>query len=260
MIFFLVLVLKIAFYFSGRIKRTPEDSNVDDGIKKPKLASYGNIKKQQQTNQGTPLPQSPAQPHSYSQQDSQYQSHPSNMNHSHLSSQNQQQPQSSAPKRGPGRPKRQPSSSSLLSPKTESNIFENGTILSPPSTDRRRRSSTQPAKIKEEGLASPPPISSIKAAPVKSRRRLSKKDHTVADNEMPHVTSPASRGNSVALSPAPFMPSPARTPGSSSGVSFTKSKDLMVNISDLDNLFDASDDEDDMDSGNKVSDGNLLYF
>ena len=77
---------------------------------------------------------------------------------------------------------------------------------------------------------------------------------------MPHVTSPASRGNSVALSPAPFMPSPARTPGSSSGVSFTKSKDLMVNISDLDNLFDASDDEDDVDSSNKVSNENLTYF
>ena len=34
----------------------------------------------------------------------------------------------------------------------------------------------------------------------------------------------------------------------------------MVNISDLDNLFDASDDEDDMDSGNKVSNGDSLYF
>lgn len=251
--------IEVSIYLH-RMKRTPEDSNTDDGIKKPKLASYGNMKKQQQANQGTPLPRSPAQPHSHSQQDNQYQPHPTNINHSHLSSQNQQQPQPAAPRRGPGRPKKQPSSSSLLSPKTEPNIFENGTILSPPLTDRRRRSSTQPVKIKEEGLASPPPISSIKAAPVKSRRRPSKKDHTPADTEMPHVTSPASRGNSVALSPAPFMPSPARTPGSSSGVSFTKSKDLMVNISDLDNLFDASDDEDDMDSSNKVSNGNLRYF
>lgn len=156
-------------------------------------------------------------------------------------------------RRGPGRPKKaQGAQSSMYSPKAENSIVENGSILSPPNNDKRRRASNSSMKIKEEMLTSPPSISNMKAATVKARQRPSKKDQTGPEHDGQSVTSPSARNSSVALSPSPFLPSPARTPGSSSGVSFTHSKDLTVNISDLDKLFEASDDEDDMDNRHKV--------
>ena len=142
----------------------------------------------------------------------------------------------------------------MYSPKNEQNVLENGSILSPPVADKRRRPSNQSAKVKDESIVSPPSVSSIKAAPVKgSRRRPSKKDQSLSDNELPPVTSPSARSGTVALSPSPYLPSPARTPGSSSGISFTQSKDLVVEFSDRDKLFEFSDDEDDQDNKSRVS-------
>ncbi len=155
---------------------------------------------------------------------------------------NQQQPM----KRGPGRPKKQSSSSvaSILSPNMEQNIYESDGIVSPPSVDRRRKSGGQTSRSKD-GLTSPPPISTIKSGAVKSRRRPSKKEQHSFESDTVPMMSPSARSNPPSLSPLPHLPSPARTPGSISSVSFTHSKDLTVNISDLDKLFEGSDEEED---------------
>ena len=238
----------------NRLKRNTEDSgNVDDATKKAKLSSNGSAQLPSY-NASTPPPQSPAQSQLHSQADAQFHSQPINSQQSHtynLQQQSQPQTQTQA-KRGPGRPKKV--QGTLYSPKAEASIVENGSILSPPANDKRRRVSSNSTKVKEEILASPPLVSNMKAASVKQRRRPSKKDHTPADHDMQSVTSPSARGGSVALSPAPFLPSPARTPGSTSSVSFTHSKDLTVNISDLDKLFEeaSSDDEEELDNRNRV--------
>eukprot|EP00795_Rhopilema_esculentum_P015506 gene15506-6767_t len=241
------------------VKRTTENANnVDESTKKVKLASYAQPQQQQPQQPQQPQhqqqsyaaaspPQSPSPSHFHSQTDSLSYQQTSN-----ASSSAHQQLQT---RRGPGRPKKQSTSqSSIYSPKNDQNILENGSILSPPVADKRRRPSSQSTKIKDEAIVSPPSVSSIKAAPVKgSRRRPSKKDQSLSDNELPPVTSPSARSGTVALSPSPYLPSPARTPGSSSGISFTQSKDLVVEFSDRDKLFEFSDDEDDQDNKSRQS-------
>lgn len=244
---FSAILIKVCFTY--RLKRNTDDiSSLDDGTKKPKLASVNA--------QGIPS-QSPVQSQIYSQPETQHLSQSNCQNSSqslsYTMSYNAQQPQAQT-KRGPGRPKKvQGPQGSLCSPKPDNqSLFENGSILSPPSNDKRRKPSSNSISVKDEILASPPPVSNMKAAPTKQRRRQSKKDQNIPDHDMQSVTSPSAKNSSVALSPSPFLPSPARTPGSSSSVSFTHSRDLTVNISDLDKLFEASDDEDDLDNRHKV--------
>ena len=240
-----------AAFFELRVKRNTEDpGNLDDATKKAKLSSYGHSKFPT-FNASTPPPQSPAQSQHHPQSDSQF--HLTNSHSlSHATSHNaqqQQQPHTQA-KRGPGRPKKV--QGSLYSPKAEGSIIENGSILSPPANDKRRRASNSSAKVKEEILSSPPPVLNMKSGSVKQKRRPSKKEHSAPDPDIQSVTSPSPRCSSVALSPSPFLPSPARTPGSTSSVSFTHSRDLTAKVSDLDNLFEGSDDEDELDNRSKV--------
>ena len=234
-----------------RLKRNTENAvTLDDITKKAKLSSYNNSQPSA-FNAPTPPPQSPAQAHLHPQVDSPFHSQTgTSQSISNLPHNVQQHQPHSQTKRGPGRPKK--AQGSIYSPKAEGNIVENGFILSPPMADKRRRASNSSTRTKEEILSSPPPLSNMKAGPVKQKRRASKKDHSTPDPDIQSVASPSARGSSVALSPAPFLPSPARTPGSTSSVSFTHSKDLAANISDLDKLFEGSDDEDELDNTNKV--------
>ena len=225
------------FICISSMKRTTEQ--VNDGLKKVRLSSGGN----QNLQNFTEPPTDPSRSHQDLQIPSPMQQSPYSQAHPPLPTQNQHQ---MSAKRGPGRPKRQSTSSnsSLVSPSADSNMYDNDPIISPPSVERRRKSSTPTAKTRDT-LASPPPISNIKAGTVKSRRRPSKKDQHPTDPDMMPMMSPSGRGNPVALSPLSHLPSPARTPGSISSVSFTHSKDLTVNISDLDKLFGGSDDDED---------------
>ena len=238
---------------SIRLKRNTENAaTLDDVTKKAKLSSYSSSQTSA-FNAPTPPPQSPAQVQLHPQLDSPFHSQTgTSQSMSNIMPHNVQQHQPhSQTKRGPGRPKK--AQGSIYSPKAEGNIVENGFILSPPMADKRRRASNSSTRTRDEILSSPPPLSNMKAGPVKQKRRASKKDHSTPDPDIQSVASPSARGSSVALSPAPFLPSPARTPGSTSSVSFTHSKDLAANISDLDKLFEGSDDEDELDNTSKVS-------
>ena len=248
------MVLSAATFFTicliFRVKRGTEQlNNTSDASKKAKLSAYS----KQHPTQSVPFsPQSPSQNHNQSQPDLQILSQSHQIPHSQTSpqllNQKHQQPQ----KRGPGRPKKQNAiATNVLSPTMDASTYEMDVILSPPSVDRRRRSVTQKTKS-ADGLASPPPISTIKTGSFKSRRRPSKKDQATTDQEILPMMSPSARSGSVTLSPSPQQPSPVRTPGSTSGVSFTHSKDLTVNISDLDKLFEGSDDEGEHDHNVKV--------
>eukprot|EP00794_Sanderia_malayensis_P013792 gene13792-15235_t len=246
------------------IKRSTDQVN-DPSSKR--CRSQSGIQSQQQQATALQLDSQSAQMQSRSSYDQQSPHHQLQQQQQQLSQQqlsqtstqqslaNQQQQQLTM-RRGPGRPKKPSCSSSgaalpLTSPTGAAtdvtNIFENDVILSPPSVDRRRKSgTTQNAKAKD-GLVSPPPISTIKAGGVKSRRRPSKKSdqsYSFEADAFP-MMSPSARSNPPSLSPLPHLPSPARTPGSTSGISFTHSRDLTVNISDLDKLFEGSDEEDD---------------